>query len=358
MYPVSSGLIIFINYLFAILFAQSVIVFVEVLINFKRAGALKKLLLLFAFNTAFLSFGRIYCSYIGYNRWLLEVPSMATAAIMLLFLSLLYQQKIKQYIRAYVLLLSIIQILVFLYFSFIFPIDASINLRDVEKGRILVMYLRFGYVVGMIIIIADLFFKIRKKYSFANIYHDEYRKWVTFLVINMFIMIIAGLFRTYSDYVSFISGVIMTFEFFIIMLAILFRPKFLNNSNLKISMSSIFNKSDNLEVSSEVFSDIFFNKLFYLESEASLDNLAKLLKINPDDLYRFIYNNYQSSFTDLVNQNRVNYFIDLVKSGKYANYTVDALAQKSGFSSRHHMFKPFKKFHGGNPSEFIRSVAQ
>jgi hypothetical protein len=71
MYPVVSDLIIFINYMFAILFAQSIIVFVEVLVNFKRAGALKKLLLLFAFNTAFLSFGRFKnsCSRAKNNYW-------------------------------------------------------------------------------------------------------------------------------------------------------------------------------------------------------------------------------------------------------------------------------------------------
>jgi AraC-like DNA-binding protein len=142
------------------------------------------------------------------------------------------------------------------------------------------------------------------------------------------------------------------------MIAFLFRPKFLNSANLKVSLSDVFNKTANLEFPNELFADIFVNKLFYLDSEASLENLAKALKINPDDLYRFIYDNYKSSFTDLINQHRVYYFIDLVKSGKYAHYTIDALAQKCGFSSRHQMFKPFRKFHGGNPSEFIRSVTQ
>ena len=142
------------------------------------------------------------------------------------------------------------------------------------------------------------------------------------------------------------------------MIAFLFRPKFLNSANLQVRLSDVFNKTANLEVPIELFADMFVNKLFYLDSEASLESLTKALKINSDDLYRFIYDNYKSSFTDLVNQHSVSYFIDLVKSGKNAHYTVDVLAQKSGFSSRHHMFKPFRKFHGGNPSEFIRSVTQ
>ena len=358
MYPASTGLIVFVNYMFAILFAQSIIVFVEVLVNFKRTGTLKTLLLLLAFNTAFLSFGRIYCSYFGYNRWLLEVPSAMAAILILLFFSLLYQHKIKRYIMSFVLFMTCIQLLFFLYFTFIIHIPPTINLRNVDEGGSLFLYLKFAFITSMLILIGDIFLKIQRKYSHENIYHDKFRKWVTFLVVNMIIMLIAGIFRNSFSFSTFVSGVIISMELFIIMLTLLFRPKFLNSAKLKVSLSNVFNKVDNLEVSAEVFSDIFFNKLFYLDSKASLENLAKVLKINPDDLYRFIYKNYQSSFTDLVNQNRVNYFLDLVKSGKYANYTVDALAQKSGFSSRHQMFKPFRKFHGGNPSEFIRSVAQ
>ena len=50
------------------------------------------------------------------------------------------------------------------------------------------------------------------------------------------------------------------------------------------------------------------------------------------------------------------WFLDIVKSKKYTNYTIDALSQLSGFSSRHHLYKPFKKFHGGIPSDFIKSL--
>ena len=62
------------------------------------------------------------------------------------------------------------------------------------------------------------------------------------------------------------------------------------------------------------------------------------------------------TFNDLVNMNRINYFIDIVNTPKYKNYTIDALAKEVGFSSRQHLYKPFKKFHGGNPSDIIDTV--
>jgi len=32
------------------------------------------------------------------------------------------------------------------------------------------------------------------------------------------------------------------------------------------------------------------------------------------------------------------------------------LAKEVGFSSRQHLYKPFKKFHGGNPSDIVDAV--
>ena len=55
---------------------------------------------------------------------------------------------------------------------------------------------------------------------------------------------------------------------------------------------------------------------------------------------------------------RVSYFIELAKSEKHNHYTIDALAQLSGFTSRHHFYRPFKKFHGGVPSDFLKSLGR
>jgi AraC-like DNA-binding protein len=58
----------------------------------------------------------------------------------------------------------------------------------------------------------------------------------------------------------------------------------------------------------------------------------------------------------LINKNRVKYFIDLIAKGKSNDENLETLSQKAGFNSRHHLLRPFKKFHGGNPSDFIKAV--
>ena len=56
---------------------------------------------------------------------------------------------------------------------------------------------------------------------------------------------------------------------------------------------------------------------------------------------------------ELVNKSRVGHFVEIVKEPKYKNYTVEALAMEVGFSSRQRFYQPFKKYHGGNPSDLI-----
>jgi AraC-like DNA-binding protein len=143
---------------------------------------------------------------------------------------------------------------------------------------------------------------------------------------------------------------------FITVISFLFRPKFLNKSILSLTLSNQFNKNSINGIKLEVFNEAFFTQLYFLNPDASIEDFSKKNGISTEDLYRFIYNSYSSGFNDLVNENRVNYFIDVVKSKKYNNYTIDALSQMAGFSSRHHLYKPFKKFHGGVPSDFMKTL--
>ena len=101
----------------------------------------------------------------------------------------------------------------------------------------------------------------------------------------------------------------------------------------------------------------FFTKHYYLQEDATLEQFCIQNKIaSSEHLQDQILMKYNMTFSNLVNKNRVEYFIELVRSPKYSLYSIDALAKEAGFNSRHHLYKPFKKFHGGTPSEFIDSV--
>ncbi len=344
------------NYAYAIIAVQSLIVFIEVYINFRRTGALKNVLLTVVSGAFFISTANLYCNYTVYNRWLVQFPVVVILAALIIFFSLLYQHKLKRFIIAFAVGMVLMQLSVFLYFSFVFPVDTSISILNISEIKVFRRILRYSFSIGMLIIIVDLFFKILKKYRSTNIYFREIKKWAAFLVVNLTLLLIASSFKSFFGQFEFIGQLSALIAIFFILLTFLFRPKFLNSSSLKISLGTYFNLSEKNQFSKQQFIDAFYHQFYYLNPEASLENLSKLLNVNADDLYRFIYKNYHLAFNDLINQNRVVYFIDLVKKKAYPNYTIDALAQKSGFSSRHHLYRPFKKFHGGNPSDFIRSI--
>jgi YesN/AraC family two-component response regulator len=75
--------------------------------------------------------------------------------------------------------------------------------------------------------------------------------------------------------------------------------------------------------------------------------------VSKEVMFNYIYFTYSMSFDELINKARVDYFVEIIKEAKFKNYTVEALALEVGFSSRQRFYQPFKKYHGGNPSDLI-----
>jgi YesN/AraC family two-component response regulator len=75
--------------------------------------------------------------------------------------------------------------------------------------------------------------------------------------------------------------------------------------------------------------------------------------VSKEIMFKFIYFKYSLSFDELVNKSRVEYFVQIVKLPKFKDYTIESLALEVGFASRQRFYQPFKKYHGGNPSDLI-----
>ena len=145
-------------------------------------------------------------------------------------------------------------------------------------------------------------------------------------------------------------------SYLLILLFILFRPKFLNRAGLKIILSKAFNRNEQTHNINTDFEFQFYTKCYYLQAKATLEEFGKMINLTPDLLNKYIYQNYSTTFNDLVNKARVDYFVALVYDGKHTNLTIEALARLSGFGSRQSLYTKFKKFHGGNPSELCNSI--
>jgi AraC-like DNA-binding protein len=139
-----------------------------------------------------------------------------------------------------------------------------------------------------------------------------------------------------------------------LLLIILYRPNFINKNGSKISLGFLFNRIDfSSEIKEVDFNFHFFTNFYYKNKTANIDEFSNILGVSKDILFKYIYFNYSMSFEELLNKSRVDYFVEIIKDPNFKNYTVEALAMEVGFTSRQRFYQPFKKYHGGNPSDLI-----
>jgi len=139
-----------------------------------------------------------------------------------------------------------------------------------------------------------------------------------------------------------------------LLLIILYRPGFINKNGSKISFGFLFDKN---EVDSNVkevdFNFHFFTNLYYKSKTADIEEFSNIMGISKEIIFKYVFFTYSMSFEELLNKSRVDYFVEIIKDPKYKNYTVAALAMEVGFNSRQRFYQPFKRYHGGNPSDLI-----
>ena len=85
-----------------------------------------------------------------------------------------------------------------------------------------------------------------------------------------------------------------------------------------------------------------------------MDDLAKKLDVLPNYLSQVINSKENKTFYDLVNEERVNAFIQNIKKPASQQYTMLAIAFDCGFNSKASFNRNFKKYTGHTPSEYVK----
>ena len=92
----------------------------------------------------------------------------------------------------------------------------------------------------------------------------------------------------------------------------------------------------------------------YKNPEMKIGDLASLAGTTGHAL-SFLFNQYmQKSYYDYVNTYRVEEFKRLVKETNTSKYTLTAMSQMCGFSSRASFFRHFKTITGITPAEYLK----
>ncbi len=105
----------------------------------------------------------------------------------------------------------------------------------------------------------------------------------------------------------------------------------------------------------EKLDDLMSREKPYLRSDLTIGEVAGTLEINRTYLSDAINRIYGNSFTVYVNQMRIRDAVKIISDPSSDQYTVDALAQMTGFSNRNTFHNAFVKTTGLTPSEFRRN---
>ncbi|QSE96107.1 helix-turn-helix domain-containing protein [Fulvivirga lutea] len=108
-----------------------------------------------------------------------------------------------------------------------------------------------------------------------------------------------------------------------------------------------------LDELSEKICDILKSQRPYLNQEFSLKDLADLCQTDKFKISYTINNVLNTTFTNLINRNRVEAFIELTNDDKLKHYNFVGIAQEAGFKTKSTFYKSFKEIKGCTPKEYF-----
>lgn len=349
-----------------IFFANSLlglILFVEVLINFRRPRLLKGLILAIATSIVLVNIALLYSFYVTFSPSLIEISKVVLFSAILNLLYVLYYFKLKKNILIFSIVIILSKMISIFYFSSVMKIDNSLSLNELFAKNLGFRIIRIIITISYFIFCLIIYLKIYHSFSENNIFYQKIKKWSKLIIIAFFLMVLSIIIQLVFPYNKISSNLLIITASFCFSMLLLFRPAFLNKTNLEISLSERFNKensgvnvTEKINLSKDLFSVSFFHKAYYANKNASLEEFSNLHEISTEQLKSFILTNYKTTFTDLVNQSRIKLFVELVQNSTNNNLTIEGLADKAGFGSRQSFNRAFKKFHGGNPSDLLRAV--
>ena len=97
------------------------------------------------------------------------------------------------------------------------------------------------------------------------------------------------------------------------------------------------------------------NQKDFLDSGLSLRSLAEKLDVHPNTLSKYINDQLQTNFNELINGRRLNHFQKISLDPKNKDFTLLGLAFESGFNSKTAFNTYFKKTVGTTPRQWLKN---
>ncbi len=248
---------------------------------------------------------------------------------------------------------------------FIIPYYFSGNLplsRKIFISVPLMVSFAFLYQIGNELI------KLYKR-TYGSLKSKHYRYRIISGYMGLFTLSLMPVIVAFGDYQS-IEQPVVNFGFIIMMTVYVidFIHQAQEEANILLEIRTkqdrnIINGNKSLEISEEVITGIlqklkkFEENEEYLKHKITTISLAKKFNTNSKYLSKVVNNYKQKSFTEYVNELRINYIINRLQYDKsFRNYKLKAIVNTVGFNSTDAFSKAFYKKEKVKFSEYLRKV--
>ena len=200
------------------------------------------------------------------------------------------------------------------------------------------------------------------------------KEWVVWMKIYLYSVLM--LFLPFFALVRFVDSSVgydlihLTAAFVILSsgLTILFFPKVLYGINeVEFRIHTQMEKpkqavADNLSPEKEIqiqqhLTNALHREKRHLQKGYTINDLAKDTQIPAYLLTQYINRKLESSFSDLINQQRIEECCQMMESGQFKHLTLEGMADLCGFSNRNSFSEAFKKFKGITPSQYQKKFS-
>lgn len=190
--------------------------------------------------------------------------------------------------------------------------------------------------------------QIFKKLLINRCQVSYYETWILSIICGVFAIWLSYFLARYTSYIS--GALTFSFSFYISFLLIYYaKNKALIST---INKEKYANKIDEklVEEIQEKINILFESRKIYTNPELTLSILAKELNIRPQLLSQFINDNLNKSFTQFINEYRIDEAKRLLKDS--TQLKIEAVGFESGFNSSSTFYSSFKKITGTTPSNY------
>jgi AraC-like DNA-binding protein len=202
-------------------------------------------------------------------------------------------------------------------------------------------------------------------YAIYDIIKKKKEKWLLVFIIPLTIIFTIDEFMylltksNESPYFLDSYGIILAtiFLFYYVLYKLIIAPKdVLPKSDYSKYKTSSLN-AENIETNKSELLRLMNEEKLFKNNKLTVNDVAKQLNIPRQHLSEILNVHMKIGFQDLLNQYRVEEFIECLNSETHKNYTLLGIANEVGFSSKSSFNTTFKKLKGMTPSKYKRQLA-